>query len=380
MANGGDKTDPHAGPPLRARVQVQQLDLLLRRLDSLPALPDEAARVLGLWRGEGVEPREVAGALEPDGPLAQRLISLARARAGEREIDDLAGAIDALGAEAIRSAVPAMKVFEALSDFAGGPNGREFWTHCIAAAAAAELAAERLPDPTDPALAFLCGFLHDIGKLALGQCLPKSYGRVLAALSDGAGEAAEVERDIIGIDHTVLGRRLGQRWGLPKPAQEAIWLHHQSPQAVPRDLAGAAIAGIVRFADALARQRGYGPAPSGAGWRSKSASRARTSRMSATNSPAGWPPAPSWWAWRAVRPTRPARSPRRLKRASRTCRFRRTARSRTVAANAPSAQRPAPWARSGASLRPGTGTRAGKRPWTSARAMRARSRTRRGPA
>lgn len=265
MANGGDKTDPHASPPLRARVQVQQLDLLLRQLDSLPALPAEAARLLEIWRGEGVEPREVAGAVEADGALAQRLISLARARAGEREIDDVAGAIDVLGAEAIRSAVPAMKVFEALSDFAGGPNGREFWTHCIATAAAAELAAERSPNPTDPALAFLCGFLHDIGKLALVECLPKSYGRVLAALSDGAADAAEVEREIIGIDHTVLGRRLGQRWGLPRPAQEAIWLHHQSPQAVPRDLAGAAIAGIVRFADALARQRGYGLAPSGAG-------------------------------------------------------------------------------------------------------------------
>ena len=264
MADGGNKTDLQPTPPLRAKVQVQQLDLLLRQLDSLPALPAAAARLLELWRPEGIDTQEVVNALEPDGPLAERLISLARGRGGGREIGDLGEAIGVLGVAAVRSAVPAMKVLQAVSDFGSGLDRREFWRHCLATAAAAELAAEKLPKATDPALAFLCGFLHDIGKLALDECLPKSYARVLAALEEGGGEPAELERDIIGIDHTVVGRRLGQRWGLPRPAQEAIWLHHHSPQAVPPALVGAAAAGIVRLADALARQQGYDPAPGGA--------------------------------------------------------------------------------------------------------------------
>jgi len=99
--------------------------------------------------------------------------------------------------------------------------------------------------------------LHDLGKVVLDACLPKSYRRVLARAGGGAS-IAEIEREVIGLDHALAGRRLARRWGLPARVEEVIWLHHHPPDAVPAGLGGRGLIAVVQLADAIVRRRRIG--------------------------------------------------------------------------------------------------------------------------
>lgn len=250
---------PEQSGPLHRKVHVHQLDLLFRQLDSLPALPAAAARLLSL-AGQGPPARdELVAAIRMDQSVSARLLSLARRKWPGRAIQSIEAAAEALGADGVRSAVLGMKVFAAFAPAPGGLELRGFWKHCVAVAAVSEAAARRRPGRADPSSAFLCGLLHDIGKLALGHCLPKSYQRALEAAGNEQCAVLRAERRLIGTDHTIVGRRLARHWLLPTRIQEVIWLHHQPLEAIPSVLGGAAaLAGLIQLADAIACERGFG--------------------------------------------------------------------------------------------------------------------------
>lgn len=139
--------------------------------------------------------------------------------------------------------------------------------HSLAVACAAELLAERLSPRSRggrsnsatarahkrpaPAEAFCCGMLHDIGKLALLAVFPRSYARVIRAADSLGTDIADIERQIIGIDHHAAGRHLADQWHLPAPVREVIGLHNQHVEhlAAPH----APMIALVTLADSLAR-------------------------------------------------------------------------------------------------------------------------------
>ena len=119
--------------------------------------------------------------------------------------------------------------------------------------------AEKLPAGAkiDPSEAMVCGLLHDIGKAALDAAMPKSHRRAAAAAVASSGDIAEFENKLLGVDHTVFGRRLAERRRLPQKIVRAIWLHHQAPEALG-DGVDRELVILVSLADAIARRSGLG--------------------------------------------------------------------------------------------------------------------------
>jgi signal transduction histidine kinase/HD superfamily phosphohydrolase YqeK len=110
----------------------------------------------------------------------------------------------------------------------------------------------------NPQLVHCAGLLHDIGKLALEEAMPKSFARIAEeAKSTGAG-ARTVEQKHLGLDHTILGKRLAQKWHLPNQITLAIWLHHTDVVRISQGMPEARIAQIVQLADSIVRQSGIG--------------------------------------------------------------------------------------------------------------------------
>jgi len=249
-------------PSLRAKIGPHELDLIVRRLDSLPTLPVVAARAAALSAPPGAEPGELARLIARDPPLTARMLSLANA-ASPGDIATAARAIEQLGPEAVRSAVLSTKVLQTPASLGGdeGLDGAGFWRHCLAVASAARMLAERVNPSLDGEEVFAAGLLHDIGKLVLASVAPKSYARALAA-ARGAGEGlADHEKDVLGVDHLEAGRRLARRWNLPRAIENVIWLHHQPSGAVPPSVGRADLIRIVALADAIARRAGIGLSP-----------------------------------------------------------------------------------------------------------------------
>lgn len=280
-------------------LKEKRVELVLQQLEELPTLPAVAVRVLEATSSESTSARDVVSLISSDPALTTRVLKLVhRADLGVRaEVNSVERAVVLLGFEAVRSAVLAVSLFDTFSAEtssvaesapargtagvavgAGGEGGRGrtaggagvgfsregFWRHSIAVASCCELLAGALRGTwgkdvrVEPAEAFVCGLLHDIGKVALDSCLPKSFAKVVEATELLRGNIADLERQIIGLDHMVVGKRLAEKWKLPVAIRDCIWLHGQSPAALPATVRNARLVSLVTLADQLVREQHLG--------------------------------------------------------------------------------------------------------------------------
>lgn len=241
----------------------RHIDLIMCQIESLPTLPVVATRLLSLTADDKATARQVIDLVSSDPVLTAKVISLCRgADTGVRQDDLTVGrAVVLLGFAAVRNAVLSVKVMELFdNDRLGQSLDRsEFWRHSIAVAIAAELIAGAHGSSSEcPASeAFVCGLLHDLGKLALDYVLPRSYARVIELTELNQGNIADFERRIIGIDHHTAGKRLAEHWHLPYEVQDCLWLHGSTYEMLPR-LDHKRLIGVVSLADLIVRRHHVG--------------------------------------------------------------------------------------------------------------------------
>ncbi len=251
------KTPTSSPPP--------QVEMVLAHLDNLPPLSAVAARILTLTDDPRTNAREIVKLIETDPALTARILSLVgRAEHGlRREALTVEKAVVLLGFDTVRQVTLALKVLEVF----GGPAAKkagegfdraEFWKHCLGVACAARRIAAAVKSSVRPEEAFVLGLLHDLGKDALNATMPKSYLKVLKKAEEAEADLCDVERLLLGVDHAVVGRRLAERWGLPRTLVETIWLHHHPAEVLPSSIAAGRHVQIVTLADALVREHRVG--------------------------------------------------------------------------------------------------------------------------
>lgn len=246
-------------------LREKRVELILQQLEELPTLPTVALRVLEVTRSDESSTADVVKLISSDQSLTARILRLVqRADLGVRDVSTLERAVTLLGFEAVRSAVLAVSVFHAFGGLGGKSSGHfnreDFWKHCIAVAVCAESLALGMPaeKKIDATEAFVCGLLHDLGKVALDAALPKSFDRVVEAAALLRGDIADLERSIIGLDHLVVGKRLAEQWQLPVTIRDVIWLHGQSPEALPATVSNARMVSLITLADIIVREQHLG--------------------------------------------------------------------------------------------------------------------------
>ncbi|MGH7132070.1 MAG: HDOD domain-containing protein [Phycisphaerales bacterium] len=257
--------EPLTGNPSQ---RAGQVELILQQLETLPTLSPIAARVMNLASADDAELDKIITLLESDPALSARLLSLCRrATTGiAQPITTVRRAAAMLGLEAVQSAVLSVQIYEILKH---DPHSREeraewtdfhgfdrvgFWQHSLAVACCCELLADAHRElKVRPEEAFTAGLVHDLGKLALDWVLPRTYRQVIQLADARQTDIAAVERVVMGLDHHVAGKRLAEHWGLPHLLQDAIWLHGQTPAALP-DVKHRGAVMLVMVADALCRR------------------------------------------------------------------------------------------------------------------------------
>lgn len=241
-------------PWAAGRLTSAQLDALLRDLTGLVVPPSVAGAALAAMQqtpSSGALPGELLEVIRCDPALTVRVLSLAVSRTVPAAT--VPAAAEHLGAEAVR-----LELLAACAAVDDGPQDdpislRQLHRHSLAVALAAEAIAARRGG-VDRGQAFVCGLLHDLGKLALVAALPKSFRRAAGLAVSSHGDISDFERRLIGADHATVGRRLAELWRLPPVVVEAVWLHHQPAGTIPPAATDAAMIKLVGLADAIARQ------------------------------------------------------------------------------------------------------------------------------
>ncbi|RKY10469.1 MAG: hypothetical protein DRP65_06550 [Planctomycetota bacterium] len=240
---------------------TRQVELIIRQLDSLSTLPEIAAGYLAKLADGAIDRRALGEIIESDAALSARILSLAYK---ERVVftndkPSVSEAVAKLPASTIRQAVLSSKVFSAFeadydADSARTLSRKQLALHGLGVACCAADIAELVLGENQKQLAYSAGLLHDIGKLALDEVMPKSFERMVNEAKSQNASLQHVEQKHLGIDHAVIGRRLAEKWHLPSEIALAIWLHHSDPEIMCENLPAARIAGIVRLADIITRQ------------------------------------------------------------------------------------------------------------------------------
>lgn len=139
------------------------------------------------------------------------------------------------------------------------------WNHSIAVGAVASMIS-RTCGCGDPSLVFVAGTLHDIGLCTSERLDPESFSRVISEI-DELSTTYEVEKDLLGWDHTQLGAAVLEQWGMPEEVQAVARYHHAPEQAMGGPFAESV--GCVAIANYLCSRSGWGsiglhnlPAPS----------------------------------------------------------------------------------------------------------------------
>jgi signal transduction histidine kinase/HD-like signal output (HDOD) protein len=245
-------------PSLEVRHQGRA-SLVLHEIRGIPAPPPATIRLIEYALGDRHSVTELAALIRENPALTVPMLSEAFEGPWEScPSATIAAYVEQLGVARVLETSLAILVMDALSGpispTAGGLDHRAFWRHCFAVACTARTIAHEINEPRLAMAAFVASLLHDVGKIALDLCYPKSYRRVIH-LAETAGRCiCDAEREVLGIDHTLVGKRLATAWNLPAPIADCAWLHHYPSYALPAGLTQLRLVGVVNLADNLVRR------------------------------------------------------------------------------------------------------------------------------
>jgi putative nucleotidyltransferase with HDIG domain len=229
---------------------------LINECTEVASLPEVYTKINDAVNSPTASMADIAAIVSEDPGLSSRLLRLANSAfyGIPRGVDTISQAVSVLGTQQVRDLALASSV---VGMFKGIPEDlmtmKGFWSHSISVAMAARLLAVARRQANVERF-FVAGMLHDIGRLIMIKELP-SKSRAAFELSKERGILlVKAERDIIGFDHSAVGRALLDAWLLPPNLGEAVEFHHAPRSATQYPLETA----IVHVADIIAHVMNYG--------------------------------------------------------------------------------------------------------------------------
>ncbi len=206
------------------------LEEFLKRIKDVSTLPHVAMKVVEVANDENSGAADLKAVMESDAALSARVLRCVNSAAFSlrTRVTNLQTAIAYLGCKQVRNLAMTASVADLFKhDQPIGPYRRkELWRHFVAVAICARLIAmrKRLNNFED---AFLAGLLHDLGIILLDQHAHAAFERVMHSL-DPHRTLGDVERELMGYDHTTVGEGLAAQWKMPDVVRGAMRHHHNS--------------------------------------------------------------------------------------------------------------------------------------------------------
>jgi HD-like signal output (HDOD) protein len=202
-------------------------------VDQMPPLPASVTKVLQLCRDPKTSPHDLNRVISFDPVLLGRVMNLINSAyyGFHQEITSLVRAIIMLGINTIKNLALSTAI---LSTFSGSKGAAQspldmdgFWRHCLAVGVAAKLMAKiRGVDPKELEQFFICGLLHDIGKIPVNNRLGAHYLRALKKSEEEQISLNQAEIQLFGNDHQYFGDQVLSVWDLGTEISDCVSYHH----------------------------------------------------------------------------------------------------------------------------------------------------------
>ncbi len=244
-------------PSLAQPINEDQVKRIISVTGNLPPVPHVAARLMELVGKENTSVRDLQKVIADDPALTARILKMANSvfYSFDQKVSTLSQALVIIGFRAVQSmaiAASSRTIFvKKGSDF--GLKEKLLWEHSIGVAMGCRQVA-RVVGYQQEETAFIVGLLHDIGKAILNQVVPKKYAKIVETVYNEGRTTAEVEREVLGFDHTHIGALIAQKWNFSWDMVETIAYHH-SPEA---QTTGGPLSAILAVSNELTKRMGIG--------------------------------------------------------------------------------------------------------------------------
>jgi putative nucleotidyltransferase with HDIG domain len=201
------------------------------KLDSLPAMPVIAQKLLALKLDNDQDEQQMLLLIAQDSLISARIIGLANSPlfGAYRKISTVKDASLLLGLKKVRSVAIGLALMSQMNKSAGRLNISALWEHNMGIAFAILVIVHAMPAKMriNDDLSFLAGMLHDVGYSVLAHLdIERSDKVQTRMITEPNRLALDIERDIVELTHDELGAELARHWNLPEEIVAAIRFHH----------------------------------------------------------------------------------------------------------------------------------------------------------
>ncbi len=220
----------------------------------IPSIPLVLIKIIQTLDEDSSTAKELEALILHDPALSARILRLANSAfySFYTRVKTISHAIALLGMNLVTSLAIGVNIFDSFTKGAKSESVliNQLWTHsCCVAVLVKEIWTFRGHKEKEGEFAFLCGLLHDLGKVVLFKTYPKHYGEIFAIpKTENEPPISSFEEEKYGVDHAVIGEMLAKLWGFPPELASLIRKHHDPAEA------GTPMVNAVMLADLLAKQ------------------------------------------------------------------------------------------------------------------------------
>lgn len=244
-------------PQSVAKLDLKKIETQLALCPSLPSLSSINKALQDLLLAEQRFSAQIAEIIRRDPSLTSRLLRLVNSvyYGLTTPVNSIEEAVFYLGVRQIRQltmVTPIIEDFQRLTRQCAFP-WREFWQHSIGTAILTReviSTVQPLNDESD----YVAGLVHDVGKIVMAWSFPDHFTEIHRQALQATRDLAEIEREVLGIDHSELGALYLERHRLPELMIKTARFHHRP------ELAGrySRVLASVQIADLLLRSEKIG--------------------------------------------------------------------------------------------------------------------------
>ena len=200
-------------------------DELLQKASGPKVVPTVAKKVLDMVRRDNSSIAQLCGIVEKDQTLTAGVLKIANSAfyGLPQEVTSLKQAIIVLGFNAIRDLIITISTKSQYKRF--GITEQLLWDHSIGAAIACRLFARGQGAEVEE-VAFLCGMMHDFGKVIMNNECPLGFVEAMQTIYNEGTDSLSAEQEVFGYTHTEIGSMIVEKWEFPPVLSRTMACHH----------------------------------------------------------------------------------------------------------------------------------------------------------
>ena len=240
-------------------------------VDRMPAFPKSVQKILELSRNINCAPKDLIMVIEKDPVMTIKILKVLNSvyYSLPSKITSVNRAVVYIGINTVKNLALSFAAVGMLpsKNEAGFDIERYLQHSLVTAGIARQLAHNHGKGQVDPMDCYVAGLLHDFGKVVFAQFMAAEFREVMQKCAAEQRPLHVVEKEVIGVDHAVVGAMLTQRWNFPEALVECVRGHHEKP------VADTTMAECLYLADTIAKnvveEKRSPQADADANWRGK---------------------------------------------------------------------------------------------------------------